>query len=109
MKKLYSFKSVISKRLSIIKTIIPIYDNRKNINNYPYDLCLMPYYYPISKYEEKLEVKVGTINLNLKEELNLTKKINDILDNSKENEYRKYKKKCSNLKGFGVTKTIFTM
>ena len=98
MKKLYSFKSVISKRLSIIKTIIPIYDNRKNINNYPYDLCLMPYYYPISKYEEKLEVKVGTINLNLKEELNLTKKINDILDNSKENEYRKYKKKMFKFK-----------
>ena len=97
-KKLYSFKSVIEKRLSMIKTIIPIYDNRKNINNYPYDLCLMPYYYPISKYEEKLEVKVGKINLNLKEELNLSKKINDILDNSKENEYRKYKKKMFKFK-----------
>ena len=97
-KKLYSFKSVIEKRLSMIKTIIPIYDNRKNINNYPFDLCLMPYYYPISKYEEKLEVKVGKINLNLKEELNLSKKINDILDNSKENEYRKYKKKMFKFK-----------
>ena len=98
MKMLYSFKSVIAKRLSMIKTIIPIYDNRKNINNYPYDLCLMPYYYPISKYEEKLEVKVGNINLNLKEELNLSKKINDILDNTKENEYRKYKKKMFKFK-----------
>ena len=98
MKILYSFKSVIIKRQSMIKTIIPIYDHRKNLNNFPYDLCLMPYYYPICKYEENLEVKVGKINLNLSEEIKLSKKINDILDNTKEEEYRKYKKKMFKFK-----------
>jgi hypothetical protein len=72
---------------------MPIYDNRKNIKHYPNDLCLMPYYYPICDYETYLEEKVGKINLELREELQLSKKIMDIIDNTKLKEYRKYKKK----------------
>ena len=92
-KILYTFKSVIINRQCFIKTIIPIYDNRKNIKHYLNDLCLMPYYYPICDYETNLEEKVGKINLELREELQLSKKMMDIFDKSKINEYRKYKKR----------------
>ena len=91
--KLFTFTDTIINRQEKIKKIIPIYNNIKNLSHFSNNLCLMPYYYQENKYEKILEEKIEKINNNLREEIKISKKIMDIEEWSKEDEYRKCKKK----------------
>ena len=71
---LYPFISFIEKRHSEVEKIIPIYDNRKNVNAYPINICLVPYYYPENKYQNILIKKMQEKNKELNEEIKLNKK-----------------------------------
>ena len=104
---LYPFISTIKERQLKIRTIIPIYDNRKNLRNFPYDLCLVPYYYAESKYSNIMLGKIEKMSKNLREELRLSKKIMEIEDRIKEEEYRSDKKKMFKFRGVWSYEDIF--
>jgi hypothetical protein len=104
MQNLYSFINTIQNRQEKIKAIIPLFDNRKNIKHYPNDICLTPYYYRENKYKKELMKKIEFISNNLKDEIQLSKKILDMEEVRKEVDYRNEKKNYLNLKVFGVTK-----
>ena len=97
--KLYTFVSTIIKREKKKKEIIPTYNNIKNLEKYPYDICLMPYYYPKTEYEETLKERIGKMNKIIKEEIKINKKMMMIKEWKKEEEYRNYKKKMFKFKG----------
>ena len=96
---LYPFISFIEKRQSEVEKIIPIYDNRKNINAYPINICLVPYYYPENKYQNILIKKMQEKNKELNEEIKLNKKKNEIEEYFKCQNYRNTKKKLFKFNG----------
>ena len=98
-KDLYPFISFIEKRLSTIEKIIPIYDNRKNLSKYPLKLCLVPYYYPENKYQTILIEKIQEKNEELKEEIRLNKKKNEIEEYFICKNYRNIKKELFKFNG----------
>ena len=107
LKILYTFTSIMKTRQSKIKNIIPLFDNRKNIINYPYHLCLTPFYYPESNYKEILNEKMEKINKALNEEIKLIEKKIEIKENTKEDEYRNNKKKLFKFKGIWSNEEFF--
>ena len=72
---LYPFTATIETRQRKIKSMIPLFDNRKNIKNYPNDICLMPYYYRENKYKNELMKNIEKISRYLRDEIKLSKKI----------------------------------
>ena len=103
---LYPFTATIETRQRKIKSMIPLFDNRKNIKNYPNDICLMPYYYRENKYKNELMKNIEKISRYLRDEIKLSKKILEMEEIRKEVDYRNEKKKLfkfkSILKVFGV-------
>ena len=99
IKRLYPFISYMEKRQSEIEKIIPIYDNRKNISQYPINLCLVPYYYPENKYQNILSENIEKKNDNLNKEIKLAKKNNEIEEYFKCQHYRNIKKKLFKFNG----------
>ena len=106
-KDLYSFTSSLKKREENSKTIIPLFDNRKNISRYPYDLCLVPFYYHESSYKKILKEQIEKISKLLKEEIKLSKKIMDVEEYMKEEEYRNTKKKMFKFRGIWSNEDFF--
>ena len=105
---LYSFISTVNLRQKQIKTIIPAFDNRKNLSNrYPSDLCLVPYYYPENKYKPELMKKIEFISKSLREELKMSKRVLDLEEARKEEEYRNDKKKLFKFKGIWSYEDFF--
>ena len=98
-KDLYPFISFIEKRLSTIEKIIPIYDNRKNLSKYPIKLCLVPYYYPENNYQKILMEKIQEKSKELKKEIKLNKKKNEIEEYFKSKSYRNIKKQLFKFNG----------
>ena len=96
---LYPFISFIEKRQSAVEKIIPIYDNRKNINAYPINICLVPYYYPDNKYQNILIKNMQEKNIELNKEIKLNKKKNEIEEYFKCQNYRNIKKKLFKFNG----------
>ena len=90
--KLYPFISYSKKRQLEIEKIIPIYDNRKNISEYPINLCLVPYYYPENEYKYILLNKIQEKNKELSKEIKLNKKKNEVEEYFKCQNYRNLKK-----------------
>ena len=95
---LYSFTATIETRQRKIKSIIPLFDNRKNIKNYPNDICLMPYYYQENKYKNELMKNIEKISRYLRDEIKLSKKILEMEEIRKEVDYRNEKKKLFKFK-----------
>ena len=106
-KDLYSFIPTIQIRQEKIKTMIPLFDNRKNISKYPYDLCLVPYYYPENVYKEVLMKKIVNISNNLKEEVKLSDKIIEKNESMNEEGYKKDKKKMFKFRGIWSYEDFF--
>ena len=107
IKNIYAFIPTIQKRQEKLKTIIPVFDNRKNISKYPYDICIVPYYYPENFYKEKLMKKIENMSNNLKEEIKLCTRILDKDKIAKEVEYRNYKKKMFKFRGIWSYEDFF--
>jgi hypothetical protein len=106
-KNLYPFISNIQERESMIKKIIPVYDNRLNLSLFPEKLCLMPYYYPENKYQNLLIEKIETINKDLYKEIKLNKKKNEFEDYLKCWHYKKNKKKLFKFNGIWSYKEFY--
>ena len=107
IKNLYVFIPTIQKRQEKLKEIIPVFDNRKNINNFPYDICIVPFYYPENTYKQELMKKIEDMSKNLKEEIKLCTRILDRDEISKEEEYRNYKKKMFKFRGIWSYEDFF--
>ena len=107
IENLYAFIPTIKKRQEKLKEIIPVFDNRKNINNFPYDICIVPFYYPENTYKQELMKKIENISKNLKEEIKLCTRILDRDEISKEEEYRNYKKKMFKFRGIWSYEDFF--
>ena len=95
---LYPFTATIETRQRKIKSMIPLFDNRKNIKNYPNDICLMPYYYRENKYKNELMKNIEKISRYLRDEIKLSKKILEMEEIRKEVDYRNEKKKLFKFK-----------
>ena len=106
-KDLYSFVSSIQIRQNKMQSIIPAFDNRKNISNYPSDLCLMPFYYPETMYNKVLMEKIEGISKKLREEIRMSKKILDMEEIRKEEDYRNDKKKLFKFRGIWSYEDFF--
>ncbi len=89
---LYSFMSIIKQRYSLMKNIIPIYDNRKNLTSYPKNICLVPYYYPENIYQNTLINNIKKIYNELYQEIEIKKIQNEFNDHFKCNIYKNIKK-----------------
>ena len=72
--------------------MIPLFDNRINIKNYPNDICLMSYYYMENEYKNELIKNIEKISRNLRDEIKLSKKILEMEEIRKEVDYRNEKK-----------------
>ena len=107
IKNLYAFIPTIQKRQEKLKEIIPVFDNRKNITNFPYDICIVPFYYPENKYKQELMNKIENMSRNLKEEIKLCTRILDKDEISKEEDYRNYKKKMFKFRGIWSYEDFF--
>ena len=107
VKNLYSFITTIENRHKKIKSIIPLFDNRKNIKHYPNDICLVPYYYKENKYKKELTKKIENISKNLRDEIKLSKKILEMEEIRKEIDYRNEKKKLFKFKGIWSYEDFF--
>lgn len=68
--KLYSFLPIIQKRLEKIKTILPVYNNRKNISNNSNELLSVSNNNPENDYKKELFQKIEKMRKNLKNEVN---------------------------------------
>ena len=106
-KDLYPFISIIEKRQSMIKELIPIYDNTKNVSLYPINICLMPYYYPENKYQKILIEKIESNNKLLNEEIQLIKKKNELKEFFKCQIYKKTKKRLFKFNGIWSNQDFF--
>ena len=106
-KNLYPFISNIQERESMIKKIIPVYDNRLNLSLFPEKLCLMPYYYPENKYQNLLIEKIEAKNKDLYKEIKLNKKKNEFEDYLKCWHYKKNKKKLFKFNGIWSYKEFY--
>ena len=104
---LYSFVSSIQIRQKKMQSIIPAFDNRKNISNYPNDLCLIPYYYSETMYKAILMKKVEDISKKLREEIRMSKRILDVEEIRKEEDYRNDKKKLFKFRGIWSYEDFF--
>jgi hypothetical protein len=97
---LYSFfMPILEKRNFLMKNIIPIYDNSKNLSSYPKQLCLVPYYYPENKYQNILISKIREIYDDLYKEIEIKNINNEFKEYSKCNIYKKIKKDLFKLNG----------
>ena len=107
IKDLYSFIPTIKIRQEKIKTIIPFFDNRKNIKRYPYDVCLIPYYYQENDYKQELIKKIEMFNMNLKEEVKLSSKVLEANERINEKIYKNVKKKMFKFRGIWSYEDFF--
>ena len=104
---LFPFGTYIVKREKLIKTIIPIYDNRENAYDPQKNLCLVPYYWQECFYDKILNIKIGKINNQLIKEIFLNRKKISLEENKKINEYKKIKKKLFSFKGIWSKEEYF--
>ena len=98
-KDLYPFIAYSQKRQSAIEKIIPIYDNTKNISEYPINLCLVPYYFPENKYKNILLKTIQEKSKELNKEIKLINKTNEYEENLKIQNYRNVKKNLFRFNG----------
>ena len=106
-KDLYSFISIIEKRQSMIKKIIPTYDNRKNLSLYPINKCLVPYYYPENEYKNLLVNIMEAKNIHLKKEIMLNQKKNELREYFKCKTYKNIKKNLFKFNGIWSNQEFF--
>ena len=78
--------------------MIPIYNNGLNVDESQNKLILVPSQWQESKYNKKLEKKIGTINNEFILEIILTKKKVNLENNKKIKEYKKIKKQLFTFK-----------
>ena len=107
LEKLYPFHKIIKIRNLYIKNMIPIYNNGLNVDESQTKLILVPSYWQESKYNKKLEKKIGTINNEFILEIILTKKKVNLENNKKIKEYKKIKKQLFTFKGIWSTEEFF--
>ena len=106
-KKLYPFYEIIEKRHKFIKNMIPIYNNKLNIEKNRTNIYLVPDYFLNCKYNKILEKKIGKINNEFIKEIFLTKKEANLEMNQKIKEYKKIKKKLFSFKGIWSGEEFF--
>ena len=107
VQNIYSFITTIGNRHRKIKSIIPLFDNRKNIEHCPNDICLVPYYYKENKYKKELMKTIENISKSLRDEIKLSKKILEMEEIRKEIDYRNEKKKLFKFKGIWSYEDFF--
>ena len=88
--KLYPFFNYIEYRKNRMTNIIPYFDFTKNLKEYPYNLCLVPFYYPKIDIENTLNIE--KIYRDFDKELKLNEKSEEIEQYFKCNTYKKIKK-----------------
>jgi len=106
-KKLYPFYEIIEKREKFIRYMIPIYNNRLNMDENPKNICLVPDYWQECKYNKILEEKIGKIKNEFIKELLLNKKNVNVEMNKKIKDYKKIKKKLFTFKGIWSKEEFF--
>ena len=105
--RLYPFGKYIEKRERMIKSIIPIYDNRENAHEPQKNLCLVPHYWQECFYDKILDIKVGKINKEVAKEIFINTKKKSLEENEKINEYKKIKKKLFSFNGIWSKEEFF--
>ena len=105
--KLYPFEKIIRTRHEFIKRMIPIYNNKLNVDETQEDMCLVPDYWQESRYNKTLEKKIGEINNEFITEILLTRKKVNLEMNQKIKEYKIIKKKLFTFKGMWSKEEFF--
>ena len=106
-KKLYPFQKIIKRRHNFIISMIPIYNNRLNIDESQTNLCLVPDYWQECRYNKILEKKLGNIMKEFIMEIFLDKEKTNIKMHQKIKEYKKIKKRLFTFKGIWSKEEYF--
>ena len=106
-KKLYPFYEIIENRDDFIRNMIPVYNNRLNIEENPKNICLVPDYWQECRYNKILGKKIERINKEFIKEILLNKKNVNVEMNQKIKEYKKIKKKLFTFKGIWSKEEFF--
>ena len=106
-KKLYPFEKIMRQRRNFAKNMIPLYNNKLNLEEIQANICLVPDYWQECIYNKILEKKIGTINNEFITEIFLSKKKMNLEMSKKINEYKKIKKKLFTFKGIWSKEEFF--